>query len=82
MSGIIKPVANEAALSTANAFSNATLIRVSNPTTGAIVLQVNSGGAQIANLTILANSEVTVCKPATATLSGSGLVAVPVAYKN
>jgi len=82
VSNTLKLLGNEIALSSANSVSNAGLVLITNPTAAPIVMQVNAGSSQLANLTVLANSQITLVKQANATLVGSGLVAVAVAYTN
>lgn len=68
--------------STANTVSNATLVRVINTGAAAVCNVANSGGSIIASATVANTQYVILQKSATDKLIGSGMKAVPVAYKN
>lgn len=74
---IIKVLGPEISISTANTVGNATLVRVLN--TGATaVLNVGTTG----NVTVTNTNAIIVEKRPTDTLTGSNMLAVPIAYNN
>lgn len=77
---IIKPLSTEISIATANTVSNAYLVLVTN-TGAATTLTVANGVTTVANLTMLANSTMIIEKQFDQTVQGTGLLAVPVAYK-
>lgn len=79
---ILKPTSNEVSISTANLVYGSTLVRVVNPTAAPVVMTLTTNAAlAYANVTILANTEILVIKATTDTLSGTGLIAAPAAYR-
>jgi len=73
---ILKVLGPEISIGTANTVANATLVRVIN-TGGAAVLNIGA----TANVTVLNTEPVIIEKSATDTLTGSGMVAAPIAYR-
>jgi hypothetical protein len=83
---IIKPLAQEVALSTSvgNDISLATVVRVINNAASAGTVTVQNAGVTFATITIAANQEIIIEKESTYTLIGSAttLRAVKIAYAN
>lgn len=73
---IIKVLGPQIAITSANTVGSATLVRVVNP--GALaVLNVGSVG----NVSVSNTESIVIEKAATDTLTGSGMLAAPIAYK-
>lgn len=71
----------EVGIGTANTVSNTTLIRITNGGSSAVLTVANTT-ATYANVTLVANEVMIVEKASTDTVAGSGMRAVPVAYRN
>lgn len=79
---ILKILGAERSIATANAFSNtANLVRVVNPTTAAVLNIAYANGVVYANTTVTNTQPIIVEKGLTDTLQGTGMLAVPVAYR-
>ncbi len=74
---ILKFKGPEISISSSNTVANSTLVRVVN--TGAAANLTISG---VGNVTITNTAPVVLEKSATATLTGTNMLAAPVAYKN
>jgi hypothetical protein len=80
---IIKILGAERSIASANAFSNtANLVRVVNPTTAAVLNVAYSNGVVYANTTVTNTQPIIIEKGLTDTLQGTGMLAVPVAYRS
>ena len=78
---IIKPVAQEMSISAATTVANAQIIRVYNSGATGIFTLANTTGT-IGSFTILANTIEIVSKSPTDTVTGTGMYASPIAFKN
>jgi hypothetical protein len=73
---IIKVLGPQISITSANTVANSTLVRVVNP--GALaVLNIGSVG----NVSVSNTESIIIEKAATDTLTGSGMLAAPIAYK-
>lgn len=79
---ILKPLGPEVSIGTANNVGSATLIRVINTGASAVLHFSSNAGTEYANLTVSNTTPVIVQKLNTDTLTGTNMLAVPVAYKN
>lgn len=82
MSAVYKFIGPEIAITSANTVSLSKVLRVTNTTNAVTVLQVTDGSANTANTTLVPYETLIVEKNTTDTVSGSGLRAVPIAYRN
>ena len=78
---ILKPLSTEVALTSNTTVANSTLVRVINTGAAAVLTFANSG-VTYASLTISNTQYVVVQKASTATLQGTNMLGVPIAYKN
>ena len=80
---IIKPLSSEISIGTANTVANGTLVRVTNPTAGHVVVTVTlANAAVVGTLTVLSNTEVLVEKTSLGKVQGTGLLGTSVAYRS
>ncbi len=79
---ILKPLANEISITTANTVYNSSLVRLLNTSANAVVVTVStSENINIASFSIGSLSELIVEKDRNNRLQGTGILAVPIAYK-
>ena len=79
----LKVLAAETTLTAATNVNTATVVRVINTSTAAVVTRKDSAGATIGSFTMAANEVVYVEKEPTDTLEGgAAYIAVKVAYSN
>lgn len=81
MAAVYKFKGTEVAITSANTVGNNVLIRVTNGAAAAVLTLANTT-ATYANVTLVANEVLVVEKSTTDTLTGSGMKAVAVAYRN
>jgi len=82
MSAVYKIANAEISIASANTVYSSKLIRVTNTTSGITVLQIANTTANTANVTLTSYEVITIEKATTDTVAGTGLRAVPVAYRN
>ena len=82
MSAVYKIANAEISIASANTVYSSKLIRVTNTTSGITVLQIANTTANTANVTLTSYEVITLEKATTDTVAGTGLRAVPVAYRN
>lgn len=82
MSAVYKIANAEISIASANTVYNSKLIRVTNTTSGVTVLQIANTTSNTANVTLTSYEVITLEKTTTDLVSGTGLRAVPVAYRN
>lgn len=81
MAEMVKLIASEIALSTANTVSNGAVVRVYNNTAGAVLVTRANGGTTIGTITIGAGEIIYFQKNSTDTLAANAAVrAVSVAF--
>jgi hypothetical protein len=68
----------EISIGTANTVGDSSIIRVVNPTAGAVLATINDGTANVASLTLEPESSVIVEKENTHTIQGTGLLSTTV----
>ncbi len=78
---IIRLIGPEISVATANAVSNATLVRVINTGASATMNVAYSNGIVYANLTVTNTESVILQKSATDTIIGANMKAAPIAYR-
>jgi hypothetical protein len=78
---IIRLIGPEISVATANAVSNATLVRVINTGASATMNVAYSNGTVYANLTVTNTESVILQKSATDTIIGANMKAAPIAYR-
>lgn len=80
---ILKITNTEISISTANTVYNSKLVRLVNPTNANVIVTiVTNATANLGSFTIRGNSEIWLEKANTSQLVGTGILAVPVVYKN
>lgn len=82
MSAVYKFLGAEISIATANTVSLSKVIRVTNTVNAVGVLQLTDGSANTANTTLAPYETLIVEKGASETVAGTGLRAVPIAYRN
>lgn len=83
MTTVLKVLGTEVSITANNTVGNTTLVRVINTSTSAVaVLSIANTSAYYANVTLSPNESVFIPKANTDTVSGVGLRAVSVAYRN
>jgi ClpP class serine protease len=81
MSTIVKPIAMQQSLDTANTVSNAAVVRVHNNTAGVVLITRSSGGVAVGSITLLANSVEHIQKdPAETLTANAAVLATSVAF--
>ena len=78
---ILKPQGPEVSIGSANNVANSTLVRVINTGSAAVLHFASNTGTEYANLTVSNVQYVVVQKSATDTLTGSNMLATPIAWK-
>jgi len=79
---ILRPIGAEISIASANNVANSNLVRIINTGAAAVLHVANAGGTEYANLTVTNAYHVLVEKLHTDLLTGSNMLAVPVAYRN
>jgi len=82
MSAVYKIANAEISIASANTVYSSKLVRITNTTSGVAVLQIANTVANTANVTLTSYEVITLEKATTDLVSGAGLRAVPVAYRN
>ncbi|CAB5221135.1 hypothetical protein UFOVP245_79 [uncultured Caudovirales phage] len=80
MSAVVKLTGIQVSIGSANTVANCNLARVYCSSSG--VLTLANTTATYANVTLATGESMVIEKAPTDTLAGSGMVAVPVAYRN
>jgi len=82
MQTIIKPIGPEIAIDTANTVANNVLVRIINTGAASVLHVTTSSGTEYANLTVSNTEAVIISKKVDDKVAGTGMKAVPIAYKH